>query len=100
MGATGYGEYGQLGDGSTTTRHSFEKVIPTMPGVAKLGLGSFHTMLAKQDGSLWATGRNDKGQLGDGSTTDKHSFMNVTASTATTTIATTTTTIAVVTVKP
>ena len=34
-------------------------------------------MVLKQDGSLWATGRNNKGQLGDGTTVDRNRFVQV-----------------------
>ena len=60
-------------------------------GVAGLALGRALTIVVKQDGSLWSTGRNHNGQLGDGSTTNKHSFVKVTAI-ATTAAATTSTT--------
>ena len=39
---------------------------------AMVSAGSLHTLAIKQDGSLWTWGRNGSGQLGDGSTTDRH----------------------------
>ena len=37
---------------------------------ATVAAGS-HTLAVKADGSLWAWGRNNYGQIGDGSTTDR-----------------------------
>jgi len=34
-------------------------------------VGWHHTMILKADGTLWATGMNEYGQLGDGTTTDR-----------------------------
>ena len=31
----------------------------------------YHSLYVKNDGSLWAMGRNNYGQLGDGTTTDR-----------------------------
>lgn len=39
--------------------------------VRKAAAGSNYTMILKNDGSLWACGRNNYGQLGDGTTTDQ-----------------------------
>ena len=41
--------------------------------------GYDHTLAIKTDGSLWATGRNDKGQLGLGDTTTRNNFTSVSA---------------------
>lgn len=37
-----------------------------------------HTVYAKRDGTLWAWGRNDDGQLGDGTTTNRSTPVNIT----------------------
>ena len=59
----GYNSSGQLGDGSTTTQHSFVKILDN---VAQVSAGYSHTMIVKKDGSLWACGSGENGQLGDG----------------------------------
>ena len=37
-------------------------------------------MILKQDGSVWVTGSNRHGQLGDGSYTDRRNFVRVVSS--------------------
>lgn len=44
---------------------------------ARIFAGSFHTMLLKTEGTLWAWGDNSSGQLGDGTTTNKSSSTQV-----------------------
>ncbi len=71
--AWGYNaDYGQLGDGTTTDRHSPVKIGPDNDWISIAG-GGFHTIALKSDGSLWSWGANSSGQLGDGTTIDKHS---------------------------
>ena len=38
----------------------------------KISAGYYYTVALKTDGSLWAWEYNDDGQLGDGTTADKH----------------------------
>jgi alpha-tubulin suppressor-like RCC1 family protein len=71
---------GQLGDGSTTDRHTPVQV--TAHGAARViavAAGNWHSLYVTADGKLWAMGRNDHGQLSDGTTTDRHMPVPVTA---------------------
>ena len=43
----------------------------TADEIVAISLGEYTTMAVKQDGSLWAFGRNDYGQIGDGSKTNR-----------------------------
>lgn len=54
--------------GSTKTN-----TIPVniMDGVASVSVGRLHYLIIKNDGSLWASGGNSYGQLGDGTTTSR-----------------------------
>jgi alpha-tubulin suppressor-like RCC1 family protein len=42
-----------------------------MTNVSAVSAGMYHTMILKNDGTLYTVGRNDQGALGDGSTADK-----------------------------
>ena len=66
----GYNEHGGLGDGSTIDRPTAVKVVG-MSGVADIATGgSWHTLVLKKDGTVWAFGLNVSGQLGIGSHDD------------------------------
>ncbi|WP_052295857.1 fimbrillin family protein [Parasphaerochaeta coccoides] len=81
--ATGFNSAGQLGDGTTTNRSTPVRVKDTTDGsgfmtdVAAVSVGNAHTMILKKDGTLWATGQNSDGRLGDGSTTSKNTPVQV-----------------------
>jgi LAS superfamily LD-carboxypeptidase LdcB len=57
---------GRLGDGTTEDRLS---PVWVMDDVKYVSLGSHHTMAIKNDGTLWAWGSNNAGQLGNGTST-------------------------------
>jgi alpha-tubulin suppressor-like RCC1 family protein len=72
--AWGYNFDGQLGDGTTTGRGTPVRVI--LPGGAKavaVAAGSSHSLAVTTTGMVYAWGSNEYGQLGDGTTTDRHS---------------------------
>ena len=62
--ASGENYYGQLGDGSRTTRLN-ARMIAT--DVVAADAGWSHTLYLRKDGTLWAMGNNEYGQLGTGS---------------------------------
>ena len=70
--AWGFNWYGELGDGTTTNRHSPVR-IGLATDWAQIDAGVYHTIALKSDGSLWGWGTNTYGQLGDGTTTGRHS---------------------------
>ncbi len=45
--------------------------------VISVSLGDYHSAAIKEDGSLWTWGRNDCGQLGDGTTADKTTLVKI-----------------------
>jgi alpha-tubulin suppressor-like RCC1 family protein len=69
--AWGNNDLGQLGDGSEVDRNRPVRV-QGLPGPAsvRISAGAGHSVVRLRDGSLWAWGRNNNGQLGDGSTND------------------------------
>jgi alpha-tubulin suppressor-like RCC1 family protein len=69
--AMGFNAYGQLGDGTfaTNTPAGTNRPEQIVTGsVTNLAAGDDHTLFIKSDGSLWAMGQNQYGQLGDGTT--------------------------------
>ena len=80
--AWGWNDKGQLGDGSTIDRHSPVLVkgaggTGQLAEILTISCDYRHSMALKDDGTVWAWGINDVGQLGDGSTTDRHAPVQV-----------------------
>lgn len=88
--AWGVNDEGQLGDGTTTiikrdwdygdvTVENNDKYEPikVMDNVAYVSTGLKYAVVVKTDGSLWAWGWNDYGQLGDGTTTNKNTPVKI-----------------------
>ena len=77
--AWGRNNYGQLGDGTTTDSDTPVQAGGSSPlsGIIAIAAGESHTLALKNDGTVWAWGRNYYGQLGDGTTTDSDTPVQV-----------------------
>jgi uncharacterized delta-60 repeat protein len=73
----GFNNYGQLGDGTTTTRTTPVPVVGLESGVEKIVAGSDHTC-AIRNGGAWCWGRGTDGRLGNGSTAHQYIPVQVT----------------------
>jgi alpha-tubulin suppressor-like RCC1 family protein len=78
----GRNRLGQVGDGSTNRR--LRAVLVTkvggsvLAGVTSVSAGERHTCARTGSGAAWCWGRNDHGQLGDGTTVDRRRAVRVT----------------------
>jgi Cys-rich repeat protein/parallel beta-helix repeat protein len=69
--AWGLNANGQLGDGLTTNQLSPESITTVETNWISVTAGREHTLALRSDGTLWGWGFNGWGQIGDGSTTDR-----------------------------
>ena len=66
--ALGRGRDGQLGGGKMVNGFA---LVPDMPDVVSFAAGTWHSVVARADGSVWAWGNNSKSQLCDGATANR-----------------------------
>lgn len=71
----GNNRYGQLGGGTIGEMHDII-TVSELTDIVEADAGGIHTVFLKRNGSVYAcglnSGGNNTGQLGDGSTTDRH----------------------------
>jgi alpha-tubulin suppressor-like RCC1 family protein len=65
----GSNEFGQLGDGTNQDRLEPVSVVGLASGVAAVSAGLHHTCALRTDGTVVCWGRNEHGEMGDGTTT-------------------------------
>src|SRR6185295_14130328 len=63
--AWGYNAFGQLGNGGTVNKSTPTQVnaLPAGRTTVAVGAGQYHSLAVANDGTLWAWGRGDTGQL-------------------------------------
>jgi alpha-tubulin suppressor-like RCC1 family protein len=80
----GYNYYGQLGDGTVTEKSTPVQVTVSadvsLTDVIAISAGRYHTIALKDDGTVWSWGDNIYGQLGNGTTAQRNTPVQVMAS--------------------
>ena len=77
----GDNEYGQLGLGDTKNRTIFTQITTNADNVKSIYCGNGHTIILKNDGTLWGCGTNGSSQLGLGDTKSRTIFTQITTNT-------------------
>jgi len=75
--AWGDNSSGQFGNGISSSGSPTPVKIGNDTDWAAVSAGAFHSLAVKTDGSLWACGYNYRGQLGDGTRTNRLSFVRI-----------------------
>ena len=78
---TGYNQHGQLGLGDNSHRYTFTQITTNTDNIKEIYCGMEHTLILKNDGTLWGCGDNEYGQLGLGDTTNRTTFTQITTNT-------------------
>ena len=68
---------GQLGNGNPLTNSSTPVIVSGLTNVTQIAAGKYHTCARRNDGTVWCWGENAYGQLGNNSTTDSSTPVEV-----------------------
>jgi len=76
---TGHNGAGQLGNGNTTSQNSWVKadILEKAKDILAVGTNNATSYILTEDGTVYATGYNGHGQLGDGSVTNSSGFKKI-----------------------
>jgi alpha-tubulin suppressor-like RCC1 family protein len=75
--AWGYNGQGRLGDNTTVNKSSPVSVVGGFTNWCQVSAGCLHSLGVRQNGTAWAWGGNNAGQLGDNTTVSKSSPVSV-----------------------
>ncbi|THF81724.1 RCC1 domain-containing protein [Cohnella fermenti] len=77
--AWGWNNSGQIGVGSADATVNSPTQVTALAGIRIVAIagGTAHSLAVAEDGSVWAWGSNSKGQLGDGTTTNRSTPVQV-----------------------
>jgi alpha-tubulin suppressor-like RCC1 family protein len=64
--AWGWNQYGQIGNGNTATPVANPVPVPGLTGMLAISAGNIHSLALRNDGTVWAWGNNEAGQMGKG----------------------------------
>ena len=73
---------GQLGLGDKTYRKIFTQITTNTNNIKLICCGGYHTIILKNDGTLWGCGQNEYGQLGLGDAKNRTTFTQITTNTS------------------
>lgn len=73
----GRNDWGQLGDGTTVTNYNTMQQIGGDNDWTDIFSSNNHTLAIKTNGTLWAWGRNNEGQIGNGTTINQLTPMQI-----------------------
>ena len=74
----GQNTHGQLGLGDKTNRSIFTQITTNVDDIKEIYCGAYHTLMLKNDGTLWGCGHNSDGRLGLGDKTNRSIFTQIT----------------------
>ncbi len=72
----GSNSYGQLGTGDNINKAMPVKVMD-IENAIDISVGSYNTVVVKNDGTVWSFGYNGYGQLGDGTSSSRNTPVQV-----------------------
>lgn len=75
--AWGFNFEGQLGTTTAAIAQRTPVLVGGLTGITAIASGNHHTLALGSDGRVWSWGKNDKGQLGDGSLANRFNVVAI-----------------------